>query len=310
MSIKFNGLTLLLAVCPELAMAAVEIEGLEPELAANVLNTLSLNREICEAPNWRVDAQFRRTPREIRSALEANGHYSSRVSSALAFEPECWLARFDVDPGEPVRLRRVDVIVSGDAGTDSDFDTILGSVALESGQQLDHGRYERLKSDLMSLSRRKGYAEARFTENRVDVYPDQLAADIALNFDSGPRYDFGEFIFNQDFLDRELVARYLDIEPGMPFDRAELAGVYNDLVDSDYFSLVNVQPLAADPETRRIPVRIDLSPGNRLVLSFGGGFATDTGPRFRFSRVNRRLNDRGAQLSFNTELSPVLSEFL
>jgi translocation and assembly module TamA len=301
---------LLLAACPASVWAAVEIEGLEAELEVTVLNTVSLSREICEAPGWRIASQFRRTPREIRSVLEANGYYSSQITSDLAFEPECWEARFEIVPGSPVLLRNVDLRVAGDAAEDADFDRVLDVAGLEAGQQLLHGRYESLKSEMLNLSRRKGYAEARFIENRVDVYPDERSADIVLDFDSGPRYAFGDFIIEQDFLDSDLVGRYLGIEPGTPFDREELAVVYNDLVDSDFFSLVNVQPLAANPETRRIPVLVDLMPGNRLVLSYGGGFSTDTGGRFRFARENRRLNERGAQLGLNTELSPVLSEIV
>lgn len=295
---------------PGIASAAVELEGLEPELQAAVLASLSLNREVCDAPNWRVDAQFRRTPREVRIALEANGYYSSRISSDLEFADDCWVARFGVEAGELVRLRTLGIAITGEGEADADFLSVLEAAMLESGQPLSHARYEQLKSGLLNVSRRKGYAAAQFAENRIDVYPEERAADIALNFDSGPRYAFGEVIVNQDFLDRELVTRYLDFEPGSPFDREVLTDLYNDLIDSEYFSLVNVQPLAANLETRRIPVQVDLAPGNRLILSYGGGFATDTGPRFRFSRFNRRLNDRGAQLSFNTELSPVLSEFL
>ena len=301
---------LIAAAIPASAWAAVEIEGLDAELQRTILNSVSLSREICEAPNWRVDAQFRRTPREIRSALEANGYYSNQISSDLEFAADCWVASFQVDPGEPVLLRNVGIAVTGEGETDADFAGVLDAVMLEPGQPLVHSRYEQLKSELLNVSRRKGYAAAQFTENRIDVYPEEQSADVALIFDSGPRYGFGEIFINQDFLEPDLLTRYLDIEPGSPFDRGALSDLYNDLIDSEYFSLVNVQPLAANPDTRRIPVQVDLAPGNRLVLSYGGGFATDTGPRFRFSRLNRRLNDRGAQLSFGTELSPVLSEFL
>jgi translocation and assembly module TamA len=38
------------------------------------------------------------------------------------------------------------------------------------------------------------------------------------------------------------------------------------------------------------------------------GFSTDTGPRIRFGRNNRRFNDRGHQFGVNAQLSPVVSE--
>ena len=46
----------------------------------------------------------------------------------------------------------------------------------------------------------------------------------------------------------------------------------------------------------------------RRLITYGVGFSTDTGPRIRFGRNNRRFNDRGHQFGVNAQLSPVVSE--
>jgi translocation and assembly module TamA len=303
-------LPLIAAACGcSVALAAVEIDGLDEALEAAVLSAVSLNREPCDAPAWRVDTLHQRAPDEVRSALQANGYYSGRIASVVEQTSDCWLARIEVEPGPPVLIREITLDVKGEAADDSEFDALLAESTVAVGELLHHADYESMKSELTRLAERKGYADAEFSESRVDVYPDELAADITLELDSGARYVFGEVIIDQDFLDGELVRRFVDFERGEPFDRNELTGLYSALIDSGYFGVIDIRPLAADPERREIPVRIDLTPGQSKILSYGGGYSTDTGPRLRISRNNRRLNGSGAQLNTNIELSPVLSEF-
>lgn len=294
--------------CPA-ALATVDIDGLDEELEAAMLPAISLSREPCDAPAWRIDTLHQRAPDEVRSALEANGYYSARIDSQVEQGPDCWVARIEIEPGPPVLIREIMLNVRGEAADDPEFESLLAESPVGAGERLRHVEYEDLKSELTALAQRKGYADAEFSENRVDVYPDQLAADIALVLDSGARYTFGEIIVSQDVLNSELVRRFIDFERGEPFDRNQLTRLYIALIDSGYFGLIDIQPLTPDPERRSIPVRIELMPGQAKVLSYGGGYSTDTGPRVRISRNNRRLNARGAQLNTNIELSPVLSEF-
>ena len=304
----FCALVALYGICAT-GFARVEIQGLDEELQLAALSAISLKREPCEAPDWRLDALHQRTEEEIRSVLEARGFYSAQIASEIDHDADCWIAHIVVDPGSPVVIRDVETRILGGAASDPDFKRILQESTLTSRRQLNQAEYEQLKTQLTTLAQRKGYADARFSQSRIDVYPDELAADIALEFDSGARYTFGEIAIQQDFLNENLVRRFIDFRTGDPYDRTKLTALYNSLIDSGYFGLVDVRPLAADPELRQIPLRIELTPGNRKTLSYGGGYSTDTGPRLRIARNNRRLNARGAQRNINAELSPVLSEF-
>jgi translocation and assembly module TamA len=292
------------------ARAQFELIGLSGELETSVLAALSLDDEPCDAPDWRITSLYQRTPGVIRNALESTGYYSSTIEPDLRFEPDCWAAEFSVDPGTPITLRNVDLRITGDREADPEFSRILNDSNLTPGSQLNHREYENLKTSLLEIAQRKGYAEAAFRESRIDVYPDEYAADLTVDFDPGPRYAFGDIVIRQQILNDALVEGFYDIRPGDPFDRDRLTEVYAALVDSGYFGLVNVRPLAADAELKQIPIELELTAGNTKVLSYGGGFATDTGPRVRIARTNRRLNMQGAQLHLSTELSPVVSEFI
>ena len=144
--------------------------------------------------------------------------------------------------------------------------------------------------------------------NRIDVYPDEHAADVMLRFDSGPRYAFGRTELTQEVLTERLATSYLTFREGEPYDTRQLTDVYAALANSGYFRTIDVRPLAPDPATRTIPIAVALTSAARTQTSYGVGFSTDTGPRFRFGRNNTRFNERGHQFGINAQLSPVVSE--
>lgn len=290
------------------AVAQVEITGLDGELLDNALIHLDLDNELCDAPTWRVEDQFERAAGEIRLALEAYGFYDTVIASTLDFEDECWSSRFEVNLGEPVRLREVDIAISGPAEADPNFSSLVEAAALAPGLQLRHRDYDRLKSELFDLSQDLGYVEATFSVARLDIFPAETVADISLLLDSGPRYSFGEIEINQSVLDRDLLERYADFRTGELYDRNQLNRFYLALVDSGYFEEIDVRPLPADFDSKSIPIVINLTPGNSRLTTYGLGFSTDTGPRVRAGKTNRRLNTRGAQFGVNAQISPVISE--
>src|SRR5262249_7785472 len=139
------------------------------------------------------------------------------------------------------------------------------------------------------------YPDAKFAMSTIDVYPEQHAADIVLRFDSGSRYTFGAIDVRQDVLMEPLVRSYVPFSPGEPYDARKLTELYVALTDSGFFPAIAVHAAAPDRDARTTPVEIALTPGTRLAISYGVGFSTDTGPRFRFTRKNRRFNENGHQ---------------
>ncbi len=288
--------------------AVVEIDGLDPDLRSNVLALLSLDEEECAAPERRIEAEVDRADADIALALEAYGYYDPSIDSTLTFSEECWLARFSVMPGERVLLRDVSIELRGDATMDEAFSSVLAGTSLQPMQPLFHRDYDALKQMLRSLAVERGYREARFEEASIDVYPEQLAADVRILFDSGPRYRFGEIVLDQDVVSSELFVRYIEVESGEDYDNRQLADARLVLMNSGYFNTVSVEPGTPNRETHEIPVVIRVTPAARAEASYGFGISTDTGPRFRFSRTIRRVNRSGHQIDFNGLLSPVVVE--
>jgi translocation and assembly module TamA len=290
------------------ARAAVEITGIEGAAAENVRAYLLIDDLMCTADERAVRREFARAPAQIRSALEALGYYAPTIDAEFAPGEKCWTARFAITSGEPVRVRTRMIAVTGAAETDPIFVRALADAGLAVGEPLHHGRYEELKRRMLDLARDRGYANALFTESRIDVFPDELAADIVLRFNSGERYRFGEVVIEQDVLDDAFVARYVAVVPGELYDSAALTETYVALTDSRYFNLIDVRPSPPNHEQRTIDVTIALTGAPRRLITYGLGFSTDEGPRLRFGRTFRRWNERGHQLAVDARLSPVISE--
>ena len=304
------GLALAVPVAAEL-----EISGIEGELERNVRAFASLSGEACDTEEWLIRRRYRKLASEARKALEPFGHYEPVITTQLTRDERCWHAMLEIDPGEAVTYRNVDIRITGEAASDPAFaglvrpedkvtDTLIGNMV--PGTVIRHADYDRLKNALQIRAADRGYVEARFTASRLDVWPGEGAADVTLHFDSGPRYNIGEIRVEQDFLDSAIVLGYVDLERGTPFDSEELARAHRDLSVSAYFGSIDVVPDTQNATNGEIPIRIAVQPGNRIEYTVGVGVSTDTGVRFRGGFRNNRLNDRGHRIIADLAVSPVI----
>lgn len=269
------------------------VQGIDGELERNVRAFVALADEACDAEDWLIRRRFRNLAQEARKALEPFGYYEPIIETQLEFNDNCWRAELKIRPGEPVRYREVRFEISGDAANDAAFRTLPGRDALRPGNVLRHADYDGLKRRLQNLAADRGYFEARFESSRLDVWPAAGAADVSLQFDSGPRYRLGEIRIEQSFLDPAIVRGYIDLETGRPYDGAELAAAHRDLSESTYFGSVEVSPDVDQAADGQIPITIRLRPGSRIEYTVGVGASTDTGVRFRAGFRHNRLNERG-----------------
>jgi translocation and assembly module TamA len=292
------------------AHAAVEISGIEGPPADNVRAFLHIDDLMCTVEEDTVRSEFARAPAQIRMGLEAFGFYAPAIDADLELAGECWTARFTITPGEPVRVRTRDISILESGQTDPAFIRVMAEAGLAVGEPLNHGAYDRLKRRMSDVARDRGYANAFFAESRIDVFPDELAADIVLRFNSGERYRFGDVVIEQGVLDDAFVARYIAVQPGQPYQTAALTETYVALTDSRYFDLIDVRPNPPNHTERTIGVTVALTGAPRRLITYGLGFATDQGPRIRFGRTFRRWNERGHQLAVDARLSPVISDVI
>ena len=304
------GFTLFVAqVVAQLALATVTYSGLPDALEKNARALMPLASAPCNSASFRIERLFRDSDRTLREALEALGYYRYEMQKSLDLKnPDCWTATFNVQLGEPVRLREVRVVLQGGAENDEWFRSSSRSAWPVPGDVLDHGTYEQFKKRLMANVQGRGYFEAEWARSEVIVNESMTSADVLLEIDSGPRYHFGEINYSEDVLRPALLASYAGFGPGDPYSAEAISELHESLSGSGYFGTVSIRAEPLDDGSNVVPVFVTLSPGMRQVYTTGLGYATDIGVQGRLGYTNRRLNDLGHQFDSQLYASSVDSQ--
>ena len=304
--------TVLLSAAPSAAgdKGKLILEGVSGEVRKNLLARLSLDQQACDAADWRLRGGVKRDGDEIRKGLQAFGYYEPVVSPQLKPRNKdgCWEVTFNIQPGKRVKLRKVDIDISGEAASDTAFAELLRKDKLQAGRPLRHDKYDSLKSAISNLAAGRGYFDSRFTRHELRVDPAAGYADVHLHFESGPRFRFGETQSDQDIIDAALFERYLAFHSGEPYSRKALTESSRALSSSGYFAQVLVEPVIEAADHQQVPIRIRVTPSDRHRYSASVGYATDTGPRLGLGYKNQRLNRRGHQFTGDLSLSQVISK--
>ncbi len=300
----------LLAVLATPAMGGVPlqvlVEGVDGEARENVLGYLGIeqNRTQEGLTEAQIQLLHRRAGDEIRAALEPFGFYRAEVEAALERLPDgSWIARYTVDPGEPVHYGTVAIVLEGDANADPTFAHLLAGLPIREDAPLRHADYDRARDALRRLATERGYLDARFTRRELRVDLDAYVASVELTLDSGRRYRFGSVRFDQDVLDEGLLRRYLPFAEGDPYHSGRLVELQNGLSASNYFGQVRVVPRTDAPVDGAVPVEVTLTPRKTQHYTFGIGYGTDTGARGRVSWEWRPANRLGHAVGAGVELA-------
>ena len=305
-SMKAVFLLILLILIAPVVFAEVGISGLAGKSKDNVPLVLSLEKEKCDAPEWKIRGLYAQADQEIDQGLRALGYYHAVIDKSLAFGKTCWKADFAINPGPQVYVKDINITFTGDAHDDAEFKKLHDKLLKTTGNPLDHSQYEKMKRRIESLALERGYLKGTFTEKKLIIDKQLNQAHIQLVFDAGKRMVFGKVVVEQDILNPEFVAKYISIKSGDFYSSEQLAKTHNDLSKTDYFEMIDI-----DPDTQKadqeVPVTLKLQPKKKHHFTFGAGFDTDIGPLISAAYENRRLNRQGHFLTSELALSPVLS---
>lgn len=294
-----------LALAAPRALADVELAGIDGEVRENAEAFIGASPD-CMADDAAVARFAEQLPARLRPALDAFGYYSAELEATAApRSAECWQVRVAIERGAPTLVRTLSVRLQGAAEYDDRMLSLVTAFPLATGDVLRHGPYLNFKSRLETLARERGYLEGRFAVERVEVHVPDAAADVELEFDSGPRYVFGPVTFDTNALSEPVLSSFVSFAPGEVYDAALVARLQRDLTESEFFAAVNVAAEHYVGPEQTIPIRVDATTGRPVSYSIGGGYSTDDGPRFRFLHRNRRLNAAGHQMRTDLLLSPV-----
>ncbi len=327
-------LACLLATAPAWAIKVqkVEIVGLRDEaMEANVRSALSLSDELDrDLRARRLGHLLRVAEDEARRALEPFGYYAPTIRVVRSDRPapvagadtedapsdaddgddsdrtdaagargnrdRVLTVTLHIDPGQPVRVRGLELGVDGPGGDDRRVGEALAAFQPRAGAVLDHRLYEAGKARIATALAEHGYFDAELANHRVEVTRTQQAADIDLRWNSGARHALGEARFTQTpdaVIDPRLLGKLVPWSPGQPYDQAELEHLRKSLVALDYFALVDVQAAPRQASDLQVPVDVQLAPAKRSIYSLGASYGTLSGAGISAGVERRYLNARG-----------------
>jgi translocation and assembly module TamA len=288
----------------------VEITGVNDDLRGQMLDSITLARQ--KEPERltlsRVKALFSRASKEIGHVLETHGYYQPHITTKLSEEEaEHWRAVFHIEPGPRMHVTDVSLRLDGEGESDTAMRAALDAFPLKTGDPLSHAKYEQGKKHIENIALRRGYFDGAWRKHAIMVDVAKSSARIELQYDTGPRYRFGEITLPDTVISTRVLKRMLPFKTGDPYDSSLLITLSQTLRDSNYFSDVLVTPQKHDLHDQQVPVTLTLTPRRRNSYEIGGGFGTDTGPRLVAAWINHYFNRRGHRIEARLRLSPVLS---
>lgn len=284
----------------------VEVQGASGDLKANIEAYAGKVGEE-ELGSWRSTRT--RLHESVKEALQAMGYYGASVDISQSGGKVLVVVR----PGEPVKVRRLNLAFTGDAASDPAFAALRATLPVREGDVLHHGKYESLKTAVRNLGVERGYFNADWAVATVAVDPAAHAADIELVYASGPRYRFGPLRFirvgggEQDLVRPELMQKFVTFKEGDPYDAGVLIAFNRELLDSRYFSEVRLLVERERSVDNAVPIDVALAADKPNDVDVGIGYSTDIRTRLTLNWKRPLINDRGHGVEINSELSPVRS---
>lgn len=277
----------------------VKIQGLTP--MATPLVGISLSIKAAEKEKKinedRIESLHQIAPTEITTTLEALGYYHSNIQSELNQTPEGFFASYYVTMGRPTLIRKVTVKITGEGARAPELKRLADSPPLQSGMQLTHNSYETYKQALLGKALQLGFLDAVFSQNEIQINPDQYGAEIILVLNSGRQYTFGEVNFQKNPYPDAYLRRYIPFTPGEPYTTHKILTFQKALMDTDLFRYARIDPALNESQDNCVPLNVRLKPKPKNRYTGSIGYGTDSKARAMFWWEHRRESYPGHRIN-------------
>lgn len=279
------------------ADVSLKLKGIDGALEDNVKAYLSSIPEKDYSTSLRFQA---RLDQSITEALNALGYYHAKISYSISEGNDELIV--NIHKGLPVKIKVMDVVISGEAKEDEEFTNLIAKSPLKVGRILNQGEYDSLKSGIRNLALQRGYFNGDFKLNKLEVIPELNEANVRLHYDSGIRYHFGPVEITGSQIWENRVESMRPFEIGEPYLVSDVGEYNQNLSNTDWFSSVFVEPdLSKLEDGRELPIKVSLAPAAKNQIETGIGYSTDTGVRGTLKWKKPWVSARGH--SFNSALS-------
>lgn len=299
------------AVQAVLADLDFKITGVDNDVEDNIELHLSRWKTI-NADN--VDAIEKIIGNDVQQALKALGYYAATVNYQLE-EDELIL---DINAGQPIvwansqitwQNNQKDTRIENKDNKniltiDDSLKTMIAANPFIKGEKINHNVYENYKKRLLNGASELGYLDAKFSRHELQIDPANFTAEVFLTLQLGQRYRISGIEYSGTDVRETLLDTLVDVKTGEWYSANTVGLIYNRLLNTGYFSNVDVSVQKKNPD--QVDLNVVLTDKARHNISTGVGFGTDDkGPRVRLKWQLPRLNQRGDSLSTQLKLSRI-----
>ncbi|MBL4814375.1 MAG: outer membrane protein assembly factor [Shewanella sp.] len=253
----------------------------------------------------------------VIAALNSLGYYHGEIAQDVQTSADSpWVLSLDVTPGEPTRIEWIDLHFDGEILEDAFILQWLDKVSLKPGDILNHGKYELMKSQLITLALARGYFDGNYVQSSIEVNRDVNTAKITLHYDSGPRYHMGEVSFTGHSLQDGFLDTLIPFDKNSPYSTGSLSRLNRELLDTSYFSNIKVLPQVDKAMGLDVPIKVELSPKPSHSIELGLGVdignTTDSAvePRVSINWRTPQINSYGHSQETSLEWSQDRPKYL
>lgn len=281
----------------------LQVEGLSSELQRNLYANLStiITDEINDDTNPQI-----KVDNVLRKGLRALGYYSPIIDFSLyrSTNGSNNLLIAHINPGQPVKITSIHVILRGDACQDIDYQQMIARDKLPLGKVLNHSDYEKFKSNFSNLALRKGYFDADLRKSQLCVSPSRHQAFWNIDFNSGKRYLFGKVRFHGTQICEEYLQSLSNVHENDPYSTEMLAELNRRLVATNWFNAVLISTdFTYSKQSKVLPLDVIVTPRTSNSFEMGVGYTADVGPRVKITLNKPWLSARGHSLETSLRLS-------
>lgn len=247
----------------------------------------------------------------VVNAVQVYGYYHPEIKITLD-DPEDLqnpLVHVAIKCGDPVLIENLEV----DYGIEGEvLDEVKKNEKKDNvlpGKVFNHVNYENFKSDVLSTLLSRGYIKAKIAVNEVYVYKEENRADIKIVMSPGKRHRISSITYS-GFEESHNEAKKLNhIKVGDYYDTQRIAELSQDLYQSGYFQMADVNIDDKTDSDDSVPMTINLSRRPSTIVDVGIGFSTDEGPRLQLTEKNPWINQYGHNFHSTSKVSAKNSFF-
>ena len=232
------------------------------------------------------------------------GYRAALVDTTVVREGARVRIQFDVEEGEPTRIRALSV-VGGETLLDSA--QIHGDLPLTVGDALDLVALSEGERRLAERLRREGYVHAQVLREYF-IPSETLEADVTLRMEPGPRVRVGDVrIVGSGEVGDDVVMELLRFRSGDWFREDRIVESQRSLYNLEALRWANIASERRSDTDTLIDLRVEVAPAPKRSLQTGLGLQTDECVQAQASLTYRNFLGDARILRFTGRVSNVLA---